>query len=290
MDDDDLEELRMLRARAYGPSADIHGDPTALQRLHELEAAARASAARPDTARPDATRDDTAPGTPTAPGLLPPHPGPPPPLPADLRGAPAAPRTRLAEPTVTVAGAATAASRPPAAPRRWYLSRGFAVLWLVSLVAVAGVAAGVTFAATWIAPITSHADARQIAALDPDPDFPWPSFMADSHEDASAFTFHGISIVAMDGNNVGAQSKNATCLLAYVADDVTDDGSLDGNIWSGCGAGGFPPTVQFTVDETTPPELHDAVGDGVSLQFVYDGTHLGVFIDGVIAAAPSATD
>ena len=40
MDDIDTaahDELRMLRARAYGPAADIDRDPTAAERLRELE-------------------------------------------------------------------------------------------------------------------------------------------------------------------------------------------------------------------------------------------------------------
>ncbi|MEQ6897147.1 hypothetical protein [Microbacterium sp. KR10-403] len=309
MDDDDLEELRMLRARAYGPSADIQRDPTALQRLHELEAAVRDTAAHQAAARHTAARHTTIADASSPHGFSDTaHPGPPPPLPPDLRRAPAspapaspafavrtraqspAPRPRLTEPTVTVADAPAAASRPRVAPRRWYLSRGFAVLWLVSLVAVAAVATGVTFAATWIAPIARHGDTRQIATLAPDPQFTWASFMADSHEDATGFTFHGISIIAMDGDDVGAGAKNATCVIAYATDTVTDDGSIEGSVWSGCGAGGFPPTLQFTVDETAPEELHDAVGAGVSLQFVYDGKRVGVFTDGLSAASPSATD
>lgn len=35
------DELRALRARAYGPHADIAEDPAALRRLHELEERAR---------------------------------------------------------------------------------------------------------------------------------------------------------------------------------------------------------------------------------------------------------
>ena len=35
----DENELRELRARAYGPNADIQSDPVALARLSELEAA-----------------------------------------------------------------------------------------------------------------------------------------------------------------------------------------------------------------------------------------------------------
>ena len=38
MDTATLDELRALRARAYGPSADIDQDPAAVRRLHELEA------------------------------------------------------------------------------------------------------------------------------------------------------------------------------------------------------------------------------------------------------------
>ena len=38
MDTDIREELRLLRARAFGPAADIDRDPAALHRLRELEA------------------------------------------------------------------------------------------------------------------------------------------------------------------------------------------------------------------------------------------------------------
>lgn len=39
--EDDLAELELLRRRAYGPDADIHGDTQALARLEELEDRAR---------------------------------------------------------------------------------------------------------------------------------------------------------------------------------------------------------------------------------------------------------
>jgi hypothetical protein len=47
-----LDELRALQARAYGRDADIHSDPAALARLHELEA--MASAARAGSTAPAA--------------------------------------------------------------------------------------------------------------------------------------------------------------------------------------------------------------------------------------------
>ena len=95
----------------------------------------------------------------------------------------------MTEPTVTVAGASEAATAAPdsaTAPRRWLLSPGFALLWLLSLVAVAAVAAGVTFAATWIPQIAQHGDARQIATLSPDPAFDWPKALGDRSPDMTS--------------------------------------------------------------------------------------------------------
>ncbi|WP_460721027.1 hypothetical protein [Microbacterium aureliae] len=60
MGEDASDELRALRARAYGPGADISSDPDALRRLAELEARTRAPLAEterelappPEQARP----------------------------------------------------------------------------------------------------------------------------------------------------------------------------------------------------------------------------------------------
>ena len=41
MDDQLIDELRMLRTRAYGPEPDIQHDPSALARLQDLERLAR---------------------------------------------------------------------------------------------------------------------------------------------------------------------------------------------------------------------------------------------------------
>lgn len=283
MDDDDLAELRMLRARAYGPSADIHGDVAALQRLSELEAVAHApasgnepaSAGRPGPASPTAPAGHSDRPAPFEQATGPSHPGPPPPLPPDLRPA------LLSEPVVTLAGEEAAASftRPRVAPRRWQLSRGFAVLWLVSLVAVAAVAAGAAFAATWIAPVSraAGAGAHQIATLDPDPDFAWPAGVTDPG-DAAGFVFHGVSILSGGAAFFGIPDGD-TCLFAYTTDALGDDGSVRGPTHRGCSAGAFPAAVQFRVDETMPDELRGVVGDGTALQFVFDGGRLGVFAD-----------
>ncbi|MEV4686570.1 hypothetical protein [Microbacterium sp. LWH3-1.2] len=58
--DDSAAELKALRLRAYGPEADIDGDPHALSRLRELEARAlgEPGAADDPAAAPPATEQD----------------------------------------------------------------------------------------------------------------------------------------------------------------------------------------------------------------------------------------
>ncbi len=278
MDDADLDELRMLRARAYGPTGDIADDPRALRRLRELEAAARETArdARraADTTSPvggataasEATVRDDAP--------LAPHPGPPPPLPAGVPG------VRLPAPTVIAVGGTVAASpTPPArfAPRRWFLSRGLAVLWVVSLIAVAALAAGMAFAAEWIAPIARHGEVRQIATLSPDPDFSWPEEFG-ALDTVMGFTFHGLTIGTTKTSLFTGTQTRSPCLIAFAAPVPGDTESL-GRPFGGCGAGAFPATVQLVVDDTMPQDLRDVVPDGTALQFVLDGDRIGVFSD-----------
>ena len=52
MDASTKNELRLLRARAYGPASDIHDDPGAVARLDELERLAREPLAPPAAAEP----------------------------------------------------------------------------------------------------------------------------------------------------------------------------------------------------------------------------------------------
>jgi hypothetical protein len=273
----------MLRARAYGPSADIHDDPAALRRLRELEAQAAPPA-------PSPTSHAAAPTVSPAPEAAPPvdesaASAPLPPLPTVPAATAAAHRRdRLTEPTVTIAGASEAATPAPdgaTAPRRWLLSPGFALLWLVSLIAVAAVAAGVTLAATWIAPIAQHADARQIATLSPDPAFDWPKALGDRNPDMASdgYAFHGLTVIRMTQPFDGSD-KPIDCLLAYVSGDADADAEyFPGPVYNGCGAGSFAPTVQLRVEKSMPAELKKVAPAGTSLQFVLDGDRIGVFSD-----------
>jgi hypothetical protein len=280
------DELRMLRARAYGPSPDIEGDPTALHRLHALEAEERAAqAAEVVPAGPHET-PAAAPGTPPAQPPLPP-------LTAMAASRLAA--ARLTAPVVVAAGAppasaapvVVAAGAPPTSaaparmpPRRWFLSRGLGMLWVASLVAVAAIATGTTFAAGWIAPIAVHVESRQIATLTPEPGFIWPDQLFGSAQSgALGFSFRGVTIMRAPRGMVSF-GVDAPCLIAVATAHLQDEGAgIDGPIYSGCGAGSFPATLQFLIDPSSPAELRSTLPVGSAVQFVLDGDRLGVFSD-----------
>jgi hypothetical protein len=261
------DELRMLRARAYGPSPDIGDDPTALHRLHALEAEERAAhaaagliAAGPPNARA---------ASPGAPPPLPPLP----PLPTTAASRPA--------PVVVAAGAPPVSAAPVRMPpRRWFLSRGLAMLWVASLVGVAAIAAGTTFAAGWIAPIAAHAPSRQIATLTPEPGFTWPErLFGSTQSDTLGFSFRGMTIIRAPRGMVGF-GADAPCLIAVASAQLQGEGAgIDGPIYSGCGAGSFPATLQFLIDSNAPAELRSTLPGGTAVQFVLDGDRLGVFSD-----------
>jgi hypothetical protein len=253
MDDAGRDELRMLRARAYGPSADIEDDGAALRRLRELEARERSARTVVSAAGADHAE-------------LPPRPPVPPP-----------PAPRL--PPVLPAGPTNAGPVVPRTPRRrWLLSRGLAVLWVVSLVAVAAIAAGTAWASSWVARVVVHTDARQIATLDPDGDVKFPEGMfGDGRPDVIGYEFRGLTIMrAPRGLQPGG---DAPCLIAVASAGIEETGGIDGPLFSGCGAGGFPATVQFLVVPESPAELRSTLPVGSAIQFVLDGDRVGVFSD-----------
>ncbi|WP_417561651.1 hypothetical protein [Microbacterium sp.] len=269
MDSADLEELRALRVRAYGPAPDIADDPVAVKRLAELEAASRTpapSAPSPPRSAPPlpapSLPEQAVPerAAPAATSIAPP--GPPPPLPA---------------PAVIVTDSAPPPVRPAA--RRWYLSRGFAVLWAASLVAVAAIVAVVTFAMTWVTPIALHANAGRIATLSPVPDFSWPTgLFGGNPPTGNGYEFHGLTVMSTKG--LGFGTSDADCLIATDTSGIqSDPEGVSGPIWYGCGAGDFPATVQLSVDDQSPKELRDVVPEGRAVQFVLDGDQLVVFSD-----------
>ncbi|WP_191906611.1 hypothetical protein [Microbacterium lushaniae] len=262
------DELRMLRARAYGPSADIHTDPAAVIRLEELEAAVRTSAG--DIAGPPAdavARPETVP----TPEPAPEHAIPEPEAPAGPEPAPPA----APEPAPPVAP-------EPAAPARGARPRWAAVLWPLSVVVALSAGATAASLAMPLVPRDAGAGATQVATLRPDPGFVWPDgLFGPPSDDAQGYAdFLGVTAITAPLGVYRTGGDDSTCVLLIPTDHLADDPE-DGLEWmqSGCGAGPFPAAVAFTVDPQTPASLRGRFPVGTAMQFVFDGERVGVFAE-----------
>ncbi|GAB3603115.1 hypothetical protein [Microbacterium aureliae] len=254
MGDGAVDELRMLRARAYGPDADILDDADALERLRELEDEARraaldapAPAAAPTPATPPPARVESAADDGTT------------------SLADAAPDLAPDDVDVDPAGPVIATPR-----RRWYrllTPRRLALLWVVSLVFAGLVASAVTLA------LTSDGH-REVAVLQEAEDAEWPTNIFGTKANGAAVfeDLAGLMVVAMPGWSPGA--AEAMCL--YVVDSNPARGSIS---TGGCAAGSFPATGALTVTTSSPRELRDRFELGVSLQFILEGDRVRVLSD-----------
>lgn len=279
---DSLDELRRLRARAYGPAADIHDDAAALRRLRELEALhderepARADAATPVPARTP-LRDASPSPSPSANVQAPPA------LPS--------PRTETAASTAT-----TTHVTPPATTdtetdsgdqsrQRVHLKRSTRILWALSVVAAATAAAAVTFAVVYIAPVSTSHGAPQIATLTPSTTTNIPSGWFGAGPSSMAFEFYGLTLYESTGG-FGMAAGNE-CFTAVATDDLPDpdtenemnNWSIQSAIYSGCRVGAFPAMISVPVNSGAPQELRDQFPANSALQFVLDGNRVGVFLD-----------
>ncbi|ANG84668.1 hypothetical protein [Microbacterium aurantiacum] len=164
MEADAREELRALRARAYGPGADIHEDPVARERLRELEALVQEQARdRADAASPPAAASAE---------------------PSEPEGEPDAGR----EPT------SEEPAPEPRSPRR--ISAGW---WAASVVAALAVGAGGAVAVTAVS--QGAGGAQVIASLPPEPEVPWPRFLGAETGDSTSFReFYGLADMVGSGS------------------------------------------------------------------------------------------
>lgn len=286
--DDPGAELRALRVRAYGPDADIHDDPVAMQRLRELEDGERARPAPAVAPDIDAMRgrfDDEA-GAPRR---------------VDRTAVPGeAGRADLAEmsetprsPTLSAerddtsprpeapahagaagsdAGAAQAGGDPaaavPAETPPWWRRR-MPLLWAGSLVAAAllGGAAAVSIQTVW---------SGQVAVLSENTDNVWPEgFFSPRPEGGAMFEeFHGLTVVRVP-QEMGPDGMISDCVYVLL-------GPSNGMMGAGCSAGTFPATAAIVVSGQAPAELRERFEPGTALQFVLDGSEVRVY-----AAAPA---
>lgn len=256
------EELRALRARAYGPNPDIADDAAALSRLQELESlrtASRSTMTGPDAAaaapHPEVSDPDVEPG----------------PEFAALFPAPV-------EPTASSEGVAD--PQLAAGPKR-YRRR---TLWFASATAAA-LAAGVTYGAVSFLPVSASSGSPQIATLEPTTGIEVPGGFIGAIEDSPVFEFYGLTFFLSSGFNAPS-TPDAACLTAVTTDqiptaeDVTEGSwSVDGYIYSGCEAGAFPATVEVPINSEAPARLKARYPEATAFQFVLDGDRVGVFLD-----------
>lgn len=250
------DELRRLRERAYGPAADIHDDPVALARLHELENAALSPTAPesgPDSPPDETIAADVSDDALSQVGAFPSFAEPdgadpvgaddPTPSPSDVR-----------EPVTDAT-----------APRPWWRRR-IPVLWAGSVVVALLLGVGLTLGVQAV-------EAGKVAVLSEDPEGEWPAQqLGPVAEEFSRFEdFYGLSIAA---RSVGSAWADAAipCIWLYRDDDATL-----GIASSGCSAGSFPAQASFIVSAGSPVELREHFPVGTALLFVHEGSHVHVY-------------
>lgn len=235
IDDDAAEELRMLRARAYGPRADISELPGGLARLRELEELSRP--VRPTEVAP--------------PAVLPP---------AESTAPEGEAVASATEPSVPPAPASV---QPRAAWQEW-VARHRRWVWALSL--LAAFAIGGTGVLTSSGGFPRVADAQEVAVLAVDPNFDAPDMLGSAPREFRGFEeFSGMSVITTQEEWPWGGAHE--CMV--VAEGGAESAAVeDRSFFTGCGVDAFPATVQFDVEAGMPTELIERFPLGTSLQFV----------------------
>lgn len=268
LDDGEAEELRSLRRRAFSPDADIHLDSAALARLDELEARAL-------PAPPPAPSEATAPPLTHAPARHPSATG----AATDILLIPV-------DEDVPADEDAAAATKQPQPPRTRRPRP--AVTWAASLVGALVIGAGITAGVMGAA--ADSGDIRQVATLNVEDDFQVPMFMDPEASSVQGFEdFHGMVVMVSDQKWLGPGTDQ--CLVITAGGDISyQSQAFQGRLFVGCGAGEFPASAQFTVSPGLPGDLIARYPVGTPLQFVYDGSRVGVFVGQETSVEASGAD
>ncbi|MFC0198622.1 hypothetical protein ACFFIR_17260, partial [Microbacterium arthrosphaerae] len=171
-----------------------------------------------------------------------------------------------------------------ATPARARLRPRTRVLWALSVVAAAALAAGATYALTSMAPVSASSGAPQIATLEPDSLITVPAGWFGAGPSSRAFEFYGLTLFETSGG-FSPGGSGTDCFTVMATEDLPEPGadtsswSTQGAVYYGCGVGAFPATVQFAVDSNAPEALRARFTDDSALQFVFDGDRVGVFLD-----------
>ncbi|WP_438353028.1 hypothetical protein [Microbacterium sp. CJ88] len=277
----ELEELRVLRERAYGPDADIHDDADALQRLRQLEESARPSVeATPSAPEPATTPDEAADTSSTE----------------DATGVP------------EVAGEEDEASAPPVPARRLARAIAFArstrggriLAGAAILVVVLVVAATALTVVQRVQTAPLAPNAEQVVRLGVDANFAAPKFLDGARPDGGQLLgyreYGGLRAVLIPHGGFWYGPGTGVCVVVMQAADVaaSTDNSFPGSIWGGCAAGAFPATAQFVVTADASEEVRSMFPIGTALQFIYDNNTGEVVLfrlpppgDGTAAGTPA---
>jgi hypothetical protein len=264
MGTDTADELEQLRARAYGPAADIHTDVAAQQRLRELEALARAPETVSESSPVAAAQRDAGEQPRQEPADAPPVVG-----------------TSIDERRKEPADEAAVASETASAPRR-RLSRTVRLLWAGSVVATAAITAVCTYGLVAMTPVSVSSGAPQIATLQPQALVEVPAGWFGAGPSSRTWEFYGLTLFETANGMYGGNGDD--CLMVITTADIpaegesTDNWSVSGLSTGACSVGAFPATVEVRVDSSVPEELRAAFPDS-SLQFVKRGDEIGVFQD-----------
>jgi hypothetical protein len=253
MEDPTADELRSLRERAYGPSADIHDDPVALARLRELESTAATEVASPSTpirafgvrevdngamaGAPDSeSRSPIAVAELDADAGVDSHP-------SDAPGS--GPQKAHGS------GHDSPAAEPDARPSR---PRHPVFVRVVTIILAVIVGAALTYATMQVRPGT-------VGSLSEDRDAEWPNNLGTRQDGSRVFEeFHGLTVVIIP--QPWEDRPEVPCLVVLERSETSPISSV------GCGGGAFPPSAALTVIDSHPEELRSEFPVGTSLKFV----------------------
>lgn len=245
------DELAQLRARAYGPNADIGADPVAQARLRSLEERLR-SVTLP--AHAETARSDGEPAAPSDPGTAAPE-----------ERIDAEPEPAPIEPGVSM----------PFTPAR--VSRRWLVAWGASILVVAVVVGATVFGLAALPPVSTMNGAPQVATLDEPIEVPeWLTEGYFGTQNPIVYSYENLLVVLTTGGSFGYGSE---CILVVGESAYSSNGAMNGPIYSACGAGVFPAAASLVIDDFWTEDVREAIPEGTALQFVRDGDVVGVFRD-----------